>query len=372
MPETAPPATPLPSLHARWIASALDGPVPHERRATCDDCAMLVKAERPLLPTEYAFNPATKCCTYIPELPNFLLGRILADDDPALAPGRAAVEARLADDNVITPFGLGRPPGYMVFYRQASDQSFGRLKALRCPYYVEAGGGRCGIWKHRESMCATWYCKHDRGAVGMRFWRALHQLLFALERALTVWCVLQLDVGTAALRRLFPPAFVRQGPSDFLESLGEVPDRAELWGPWRGREREFFVESARRVEALAWPELLALAGPETHVHLSLVREAHRELLSGELPEALRVNAMRLVAVDGTNGQFWTYSNLDGLEMPTRLLDVIHHFDGRPTREAMRAIADDSGVDLGERVVRQLADFEVLVPVEALSRKGEKR
>jgi hypothetical protein len=374
MPETAPsPSAPpfataeLPTLYSRWIAAALDGPVPKEARATCDDCAMLVKPERPLLPTEYSFNPITKCCTYVPELPNFLLGRILADDDPAMARGRAAVEARLAENNAVTPFGLGRPPGYMVVYRQASDTGFGRLRSLRCPYYLE-DVGRCGVWKHRESMCATWHCKYVRGAVGLRFWQALHQFLFAIERALTIQCVLDAGLGTPALRRLFPPMFTRQGPADFLESLGDIHDGSDLWGPWRGREREFFVESARRCEALDLPRVLELGGPEARAHLELTRAAYRDLLSEQLPERLRVNAMRLVAVDASNGQFWTYSNLDGLEMPTRLLDVLHCFDGKPTHEAIHEVFMETGINLEDRVVRQLADFEVLIPVDAVVKR----
>jgi hypothetical protein len=34
-----------------------------------------------------AFHPETKCCTYIPALPNFLVGRIVEDDDPCSWPG---------------------------------------------------------------------------------------------------------------------------------------------------------------------------------------------------------------------------------------------------------------------------------------------
>ena len=41
------------------------------------------------------FHRDTKCCTYLPDLPNFLVGRILEDPDPALAPGRASVERRI-------------------------------------------------------------------------------------------------------------------------------------------------------------------------------------------------------------------------------------------------------------------------------------
>jgi hypothetical protein len=84
----------------------LGGPVPAETNATRHNCAMLAP------PGDSGdglyFNPATRCCTYFPELPNFLVGRILVDDDPALAAGRARVEASL-ESVTCTPRGLHPP-----------------------------------------------------------------------------------------------------------------------------------------------------------------------------------------------------------------------------------------------------------------------
>ena len=56
------------------------------------------------------FAAETKCCTYVPEVPNFLVGRILDDPDPAFAPGRATVNQRIDARVSVTPLGLGRPP----------------------------------------------------------------------------------------------------------------------------------------------------------------------------------------------------------------------------------------------------------------------
>ena len=47
---------------------------------------------------ETGYNPETKCCTYMPELWNFLVGRILDDDSADTALGRASVEARIDRD----------------------------------------------------------------------------------------------------------------------------------------------------------------------------------------------------------------------------------------------------------------------------------
>ena len=83
---------PLPPLYANWLAELLGGPVPRESRATCDHCAMC-SAEGPAAAAvgshSYYFDPNVKYCSFVPDLPNFLVGRILSDDDPAALPGRA-------------------------------------------------------------------------------------------------------------------------------------------------------------------------------------------------------------------------------------------------------------------------------------------
>ena len=150
----------LPPLFAGWMDVLLPGPIPAERNATCDRCAML-----PPTPSEgetgFFYSPSTKCCTYLPELANFLVGRILSDGDPEAAAGRATIEARIAKGVGVTPLALHRTPGTTLLYR-ASPGSLARPSRCAAPHYLE-DGGRCGVWRHRESTCATWFCKYGRG-----------------------------------------------------------------------------------------------------------------------------------------------------------------------------------------------------------------
>src|SRR5437763_2749230 len=141
-PPTRPVAS-LPPLYAGWLDALLGGPIPAETKATCHDCAMLAAPGQPAR-EGFFFNPSTKCCTYTPDLPNFLVGDILADEDPAQAAGRAQVEVSLQSINC-TPRGLHRPATAHLLYRVGADTFFGRARALRCPYYLEEGGS-CGIW----------------------------------------------------------------------------------------------------------------------------------------------------------------------------------------------------------------------------------
>jgi hypothetical protein len=56
-----------------------------------------------------------------------------------------------------------------------------------------------------------------------------------------------------------------------------------------------------------------------------------------------------------------YSGYDPLALPKALMDLLPYFDGRPTREALRHIRRRCGIRLDERIVRKLADFEILIP-----------
>ena len=141
-------------------------------------------------------------------------GAVLLDEDPTAAQGRVTLEGRMLAGIGVTPLGLARPPAWDLVYRHGvvrGDQTFGRTRLLRCPHFL--ADGRCGIWKHREGVCATWYCRHERGAVGFDFWEALGGFLHVIERALSYDAVLALGVDGAALRRLVDGPAAADGPA---------------------------------------------------------------------------------------------------------------------------------------------------------------
>jgi hypothetical protein len=350
----------LPPLYQRWIDELLAAPLPAETEATCDDCAMCA----PPAPGVMTFDARTKCCTYTPALPNFLVGRVLDDDDPALARGRASVEERLRRRVAVTPLGLGRSVSEMLLYERGGERTFGRSPALRCPHYLEAEGGLCGVWRHRNAVCATWFCKHERGAVGEALWRAVEHLLGSVERALARWCLVQLDVEPDVLRRLSPgrEAFEPRHPLEAgeLDATVDEADYAARWGAWAGREAELYRACARLVAPLGWDDVRAIAGAEALMHARVLRAAHAEHASEALPARLRVGPIALLGLDADAACVGAYRVYDPLLLPPRLLDLLRYFDGGPTDEALRRMAEAEGTTLDASLVRRLVDFGVLV------------
>ena len=300
----------------------------------------------------------SKCCTYHPQLHNFLAGAVLADADPALARARARLEAALAARTGVSPLGVLGPRSYWVLY-EATPEAFGRGEELRCPFYDEASGG-CGIWRLRESTCATWFCKHDRGAVGEGFWAAARRLLQALERAVARHCLVELDLGSDALA-----AVLAESPAG--PELGAPADEAAIaraWGPWRGRARELFLVCARIARGLSPAAVLAAGGADARLRAEILRARFRELGDEGPPTGpLRAGSLEVVDTDPPACVLVGYRRLDPVEVPQALAAALLRFDGRPTEVVAEEIRRELGIVLDGPTLRTLADFRLLVPAE---------
>ena len=323
---------------------------------------MCAPADTPAAAGLVFFSPNAKCCTYTPRFPNFLVGRILSDKDPSSIRGRTTVEDRIRKRVAVTPLGLMPNPVQRLLYDQDKGASFGRSATLLCPHYQE-DTGQCGVWKYREATCATWFCKHSRGAVGMHFWHCLRDLLYAIEEDLARWCIDQIGLGSEALLALFPPREERKPSLDQYSLDGQVNGGryALIWGNWAGREIEFFEESARLVETLKWTEVAAICGPQVRILLRVTEDAFRRLISQDPPPALRLKPFQTVQVEADSAIVVGYSHLNPLRLPKKLTAVLHCFDGRPNHEVLDAIYRDHGLRLDSGILRKLSDYGILGP-----------
>lgn len=315
-------------------------------------------------PSSTFFHPATKCCTYLPELPNFLVGNAL--DDPDSAPdGLTTLERRIDAKVGVTPLGLGRPRPYFLVYHDGGEAVFGRAQGLRCPHYLEEQGGRCGVWKHRNAVCATWFCKHNRGATGDDIWTSIRQVLDIAEAGLSWWCVREIGLDTSALRRLLDRMAIRNPKTAATEIDGTADAaHAELWGSWAGREREYFRACGALVRPLGWDDVVRICSPLLAVTADVMRSLVVAAQATDLPVRLEVAPFTVSAVRGDQATLATYRSYDPLNVPMALLDVLDAFDGRETSEVIDALLRDRDIELEPGLVRRLVDFGILRAIEA--------
>lgn len=355
---------PLPPLYGSWLRAITGGPIPAETKATCDHCAMLPHGDNPP-PAEY-FHPAVKCCSYQPQLPNFLAGRILSDDRPALAPGRHELEQRISKKIAVTPVWAGPGAVFGLLYRSA-PAVFGRATALRCHFLTPAGD--CAIWAHRPGVCATWFCKHDRGNTGFVFWRTGTKLLQYVEQELALWCAIELKIALNEILKADSTAV-----PDVSELGGEL-DHARYrraWGEWIDREPDFYRACARLVDPLSWDQVQNICGPRVRILADLLRDAYAHLLSDAIPERLRFQPFQVTTIEPGRSRIVAYSALDPLSIPDALTRALPYFDGRPTDDALTTILQDHNIHIDPALLRRMIDFGILAPCDPpqlLSIKG---
>lgn len=356
----------LPPLYATWMEHLLGGVIPAEAEADCFNCGMIARSFVDRVQGLSCYHPETRCCTYHPALPGFLAGRILSDESPPGKIARKELEKRIHSGVGIIPTAIEASPLFRLAYGKNPRGLFGKTRSLRCPHYLDGECGACGIWANRPGICATWFCRHSRGRRSIRFWKALKDLFASIERELSLWCVAQLapDARTvdALLRYLEEPAYIPE--ADDIDGCLRPARYLELWGGWRGREREFYLESARIVESLSWDEAVRTCGPRVTLLAGLASEAYRALSDPPpVPSRLRAGEIRLLHYGAESCFILACEEV--LEFPRKLMEVFSFFDGRPLDEARHEILKEKNLRINDSLIRQLVDFELLLPAEDL-------
>src|SRR5437667_11568645 len=124
----------LPEIYRPLLPDFFDAQGVVETKATCDRCVMIPPAGAQSTGGVDYFNPVTKCCTYQPKLPNYLVGGILGDETPEMAEGRRRVAAKVATKIGVTPRWLAPPKKYTVLLAETRATCFGRSATMRCPF----------------------------------------------------------------------------------------------------------------------------------------------------------------------------------------------------------------------------------------------
>ncbi len=346
-------ASDLPILYTRWARELLGAEPPRESRATCLDCAMVPAPDAARSAALHFYDTRVKCCTYTPVLPNFLAGGILTDESPEQAHGRASLLERVAARERVTPLGVGRPDAVNAAYGALAPEHFGTEVSLRCPHLTP--DALCGIWRHRNAVCATWFCKHERGAAGERFWSHLRELLRVIERELALWCLLETGWPLKAVARLLSPPLRAAARQPAV--VGDSTDQD--WGDWEDHAAEFFIECWRKVEPLAWHDVARICGATANARARLTTAMFRRLEDQHVPDHLVAAPLHFVERRPAASVLLTYRGSDPLEIDDDALRVVNAFDGRPTADVLQELLEHEGLDVDLDLVRLLRDFDVL-------------
>jgi hypothetical protein len=358
----------LPPLYKNLLSPELEKPAVKETRADCANCQMCDQGTMPENIEAVYFHPDTKCCTFHPSTPNYLVGAILKDSSPEMAEGQRRIKERIASRIGVLPYTLGPSNKYFILYK-AARKSFGRSPTLRCPYLTE--DKRCSIWRHRETICSTFYCKYDGGEPAVAFWKAWKAYLSFVEGSLSIWA------SKAIARDLTSPL-----PQDTL-TLEELEDRppkdstyASYWGSWVGREEEYYIACYNKVRNLPRQLFAKLVDetPKGKTLLADLRTRYAALATPFIPERLALNGrMRSLPVVNGVAITTTYNPYDSMILEKELFDVLEKltFD-EPLADTRAALSEKEGIELADELLVHLVRHAVLVapPTEAKDEKKD--
>jgi hypothetical protein len=344
----------LPGIYDRLLPPVFDEAAPEERKATCSNCAMCAPPEP--LPGVVYFRPDAKCCTYQPQIPNYLVGAALADPDPAMAEGQRRLRAHIASRVGVTSRWLAPSRKRSALLRAARDASFGRSTLLVCPYF--SAEGLCTVWRHRESVCSTFFCKYDAGADGQAFWRAVAGYLRHAERELSHHAVSVLAPGLVE-----PPRPLDQMSLEELEDRPPTDaDYAAFWGAWQGREEDLYRACHDLVAGLPREEYERIVGAAPE-ELRTLEAALQRLRAPVLPERLKLDLYRPPVPVAGGVIVGTYSKYEPTLLNEALFEVLRELSPEETVADFRArLLRDHEVDVPEALLLELHRLRVLIAV----------
>lgn len=347
----------LPPVYQHLFADFFDRPKVVETRATCDNCAMCDHGQPSPVPMEY-FNSDTKCCTFFPQLPNYLVGAILSDPSPEMAEGKRRLQAIIAKRIGVTPQYLSRPRK-LSLVMLGYGEAFGRAKSLLCPYYDSANpAGSCTIWRHREAICMTYYCKYVGGQRGYDFWSAMKSYLGTVQRTLIHHAAKAVD---PLVRE---PVFKKNQLSveDIDEVAPKMSDYEAWWGSWVGREEEFYVKCFEWVMKVTREEFAQnVDGGPGKTELEELISRYSKLETKLLPKSLVRNARMKEEHVGDKVVVTTYHRFDSFSMDKDLYEVVGLLRANETlEENLARLNSEHGIELAPELIEYLFAQGILV------------
>jgi hypothetical protein len=353
----------LPPILGPLVPDSFDRPAVDEPRATCSSCAMCEESKNLPSPTGN-FRPDAKCCTFHPALPNYLVGGLLSDSDPALDEGKRRVREKIANRIGVTPQWISPPRKLRVYLEAARNMGvFGRTRALLCPYYVDESGGSCSVWRYRDAVCTTYFCKYSHGLRGYAFWTKLKEYLTHVEGLLSKYACATVDPAVAEPQ--IPHLKIT------VEDLEDRPpndaDYARYWGKWVGKEEAFYLACAEAVRGLGREGFARIVDASV-----TVRDCHAQLMAHydkiarpDAPATLVPNPrMRAANIDGTMA-VTTYNPCDSYGLPKDVYDALQSFEPDvPVKKIVKRLKQKKGIEIGAELLADLVMHAVLVTPEA--------
>lgn len=236
-------------------------PVPDETIATCQDCIMCKDYEIKKKRGELYFLPDTKCCTYHPKLPNYLVGGILLDSKSSMEEGKSIIKKMIKEKTGVTPYIIFPSMKYRQKYKIFGKKTLGRNRELKCPFYGQEKGN-CTIYPYWNSVCASFFCYSVGGNTGRNFWYSVRDYFRQVERLLARYTMSSLGWEEEDI----PDDWNEMRP-DCLDGTIDHALYKQNWKNWLGREEEFYIKTFEIISEIDHEKFNRICGRKIHEQL---------------------------------------------------------------------------------------------------------
>jgi hypothetical protein len=349
----------VPDFYHRLLPSFFEKEIPAEVFASCGNCPMTASTREEMdLEISRPFSPESKCCTFVPRIPNYFAGAVFTD--PESKTGRDLLRNRINDRRGIFPHGIYPDKKYRLLYEFGRNKGFGKSTLLKCPYYLE-GKFNCSLWKYRESICATWFCKYLGGEAGRAFWYEMRDFFKLIQEKLMDYAIRELG-----LTIISPFGDDEQLSVEDLDDLPMNPmEYRRRWQQWEGREEEFYIRSFEIISRIQVEDFNLILAPEYGEQLKTLEEKYLQMVT--IPDILLVNPeysfevaipgkyrIRLSSILDRNDTAITYA----FDVPESVIDSFR--DGKKTDYVLDELSGKRGIQLGKDLIIALFQHGVLI------------
>jgi len=189
----------------------------------------------------------------------------------------------------------------------------------------------------------------------------LKELLTAVEKELSLWCLGQLsfDASSIAKIRAYVDLPHEQRLADELIEGSQSERRRELWGQWTGQEMTFYTECADLVATLSWSDVLEICGPRVRPLSDLVRQQRTDLEDRTVPPHLSMGLFQILDTQEDLYYLGTYSEFDAITVPQAVIPLLKAFDGRATDDVVSGLQPEQRALLDTATLGRLVDHGIL-------------
>ncbi len=354
----------IPDIYHSFLPEIFHQDIPPEPFSNCSNCPMIAeKMDAPDSDLAKPFSPHTKCCTFTPRIPNYMVGGILSDIDPSLIEGKERILERIKLKKGVIPNGIYPTKRYHDYYEANAQNEFGRSKKLRCPFFVD-DKFNCTIWKYREAICSFWFCKHLASDIGAEFWKSVTDYLKNIQGSFIAISANECGLQLVDLYGK-NTSYELDGENN---SFNNIEQYSKTWGKWEGREDQYYIRCFEIVKNLS----LDLTSSFISDAKSLEKEV--EIKQNELvflPEFLIADKNAIRAINRNSYQIDISSFIRptnktiawSFQLPKYVVD---YFDGNTsTKEIIRKLFDKFSTTLEPEIIISLFRHGILKNAKSL-------